>query len=57
MNEKYISSVASSRCVKDGNPKKIGVKEKEAYASSFEFVFVILDFLTHEGIVSDKMVP
>ena len=37
--------------------KKIGVKEKEAYACSFEFVFVILDFLTHGGIVSDKNGP
>ena len=37
--------------------KKIGVKEKEANASSFEFVFVILYFLTYGGIVSEKNGP
>ena len=42
-----ISSVVSYHWVKDGNSKKISVKEKEAYASSFEIVVLICDFLTH----------
>ena len=37
--------------------KKVGVKEKEAYARRLEVGLVNFDFLTHGGIISGKNGP